>query len=538
VSAIWLFLRTARKPSRITYPCQQGAIANIQTFRLALLALIATSGGYRKLKQIAQPALLGIIITSSLFFAVEPAMLMMDSATASNDEIIRVPLSLDPYEAMVSDTASDIFVVQNASGFEGNMDNAMEALIEIMDEQEIHFYHSSNQPEGLIASDDVVLLKVNCQWSARGGTNTDLVKSVIDAIVNHPDGFSGEIIIADNGQGIGNLDWNSANSFFRNQSNEELVSYFPSHKVSTKLWDDLRDYTVDDYDEGDFSEGYVRSSEWNSDTEIYVSYPKWQTPFGTYISFEHGIWNNVTGFDSEQLKVINMPVLKSHFRYGVTGCIKHYMGVPQGYVIPSIDPDIRHEHFSIALGGMGTLMAETRFPVLNIMDTIWINANPAESRVYVGPSTYYRAASFTDIICASQDPVALDYYSSKNILMSTAEYENHTEYSSLDPDYEPKASILFDESFHNYLRRSMNVLDDAGFNVTMTPEEMNVYIDILPNIVTPTTNTTTTDTLPTDTSDIPFSPLYILIPISAFVVVIAVIIILKRKSSTTPSSVV
>ena len=42
---------------------------------------------------------------------------------------------------------------------------------------------------GLIAKDDVVIIKVNSQWDERGGTNTDLVKALIQAIVDHPDGF-------------------------------------------------------------------------------------------------------------------------------------------------------------------------------------------------------------------------------------------------------------------------------------------------------------------------------------------------------------
>jgi uncharacterized protein (DUF362 family) len=524
VSAIWLFIRTGRKPSRITYPCQQAAIANIQTFRLAFLAFIAASSRFEKLRRFAQPILVGILLTSSLFFALESSKLFVYSPTVSVGENVRVPLSLEPYEAMVSNTASNIFVVQNASGFEGNMDNAMTSLIELMDDQGIQFFQASNQSEGLIASNDIVLLKVNCQWSERGGTNTDLVKSLIATIVNHPDEFSGEIVIADNGQGVGSLNWSATNSFYHNQSMEDLVALFPSHKVSTKLWDDIREYTVGDYDEGDFRDGYVRSTEWNPDTELYVSYPKWQTPFGTYLSFKQGIWENETDFNSERLKVINLPVLKSHHSYGVTGCIKHYMGLPQGHIVSEISSWIPHEHFSIALGGMGTLMAETRFPVLNILDTIWINANPTESsRVYCGPSTYYRAASFTDIICASLDPVALDYYASKNILMLTAEYENHTEYSSLDPDYQPRASYNFVESFHNYLNRSMNELDKAGFQVTMNQEEMNVYINVLPSI-TPT---------PSDTPEQPFPLLNILVPMSAFILVVAVIIVLKRKSTTT-----
>jgi hypothetical protein len=289
----------------------------------------------------------------------------------------------------------------------------------------------------------------------------------------------------------------------------------------------IRYDTVDDYDLGDFSEGYVRSSRWDADTEIYPSYPKFITDTGLYVSFKNGVWDNATGFDSDRLKIINMPVMKSHFRYGVTGSIKNYMGVPQGYIVPSVDPGIPHEHFSIALGGMGTLMVETRMPILNILDMIWVNANPMESSADRGPWSTYSSASFTDIIGISQDPIALDYWASKNILNPTALHLGYTEYSSLDPDYAPLSDQFsgfeeMDESFHNYLNRSRSVLVNAGFQVTMNTTEMNVF-------VTTVSNTPPTGTQPTGTSfQVDPLMLVILIPLSAVLIVGAVVLIKRR----------
>ncbi|MFX0036200.1 MAG: DUF362 domain-containing protein [Candidatus Hermodarchaeota archaeon] len=217
-----------------------------------------------------------------------------------------------------------------------------------------------------------------------------------------------------------------------------------------------------------------------------------------------------------------MPVLKSHMRYGVTGCIKHYMGVPQGYRAPTVHPTIPHEHFSIANGGMATLMIETRAPILNILDMIWINANPLESSIRVGPYGNYEYTRFTDIIGASQDPVALDYWVSKNILIPTAMLDYDT-YSSLDPDYEPLSTPYgvgfepMDESFHNYLRRSKDILFNAGLQVTMNQTEMNVFITELEGI---------------DLSN-GLDPLVIAmavtLPVSAGIVVILVVFLKRRK---------
>ncbi len=480
VSAIWFMLRTGRKPTRIVYPCQKVAVENIKIFHLALLASPpAIIISLRKFKSSLAPMLIiSTLFVSSVFLVNEPFNLSFETLF---EDRTRVPLILSPQNSLVSDP-SNLFFIQDASGNEGNMDIAISSLIELMENQGLYFYKNASQTSGLIGTNDVVILKVNCQWPYHGGTNTDLVKSVINAIVTHPDGFAGEVVIADNGQGLGTMNHGQSNSFHHDQSNTEVADMFDTYCVSTVLWDTIRSNTVDDFNDGDFTNGYVRNTTWISDTQIFVSYPKFTTNYGTYISFKKGIWNNTTGFDSERLKVINMPVLKSHTNYGVTGCIKHYMGVPQGYAVPSIDLYIPHEHFSIAQGGMATLMVETRAPILNILDMIWINANPLESSSICGPSSLYSYSSFTDIIGSSQDPVALDYWASKNVLIPTAR-RDYEAYSSLDPDYAPMSQPYsggqMDESFHNYLRRSMDVLVNAGLQATMNQTEMNVYVKSL-----------------------------------------------------------
>jgi hypothetical protein len=433
-----------------------------------------------------------------------------------------------------AEAVSDLYIVQNATDDEGNMDRAVSALLDMMESEGLDFYETSLAPSGLIGSDDVVILKVNGQWGSRGGTNTDLVKSVISAIGNHPDGFTGEVVVADNGQGLGSFDFYFANSFYRDQSLNDVVDSFDEFNVSTFLWDTLRSSTVDEYSQGDLSDGYVLNSTWDSNTEIFTSHPKFQTVHGTYISFRNGVWDSETGYDSDRLKVINMPVMKSHFRYGVTGCIKNYMGLPKGHIVPAVDPGIPHEHFSIGQGGMATLMVQTRAPILNILDMLWVNAHPMESSTRRGPWSEYSSASFTDIIGASQDPVALDYWASKNVLCGTAEYLNYTTFSSLSPDYEPLSNQYYgtepmDESFHNYLERSMNVLVDAGYTATMNETEVNAYVVQLVGTTIPGPTTTPGPTEPPGGwLDLPFT-LVMLLPISAAIIVLAAVMIRQRN---------
>ena len=534
VSGFWIALRSGSKPTRIVYPCQQAALSNIQVFKIAVLALIPSIARIRfllgKMKPVA--VLVALIVGTVLLTgnSIGPGLAFI---AAEDNNYIRVPLELTNYTS--TEAVSDLYIVQNATGENGNMDAAVSALLDMMESEDCEFYKSSQTPSGMIGSDDVIILKVNGQWASRGGTNTDLVKSVITAIGNHPDEFTGEIIVADNGQGLGNLDFFHANSYYRNQSVTDVVNSFSEFNVSTYLWDTLRSSTVDEYSEGDLTDGYVLNSTWDSNTEIFTSYPKFRTIHGTYISFRNGVWDSETGYDSDRLKVINMPVLKSHFRYGVTGCVKNYMGLPKGHIVGSVDPGIPHEHFSIALGGLTTLMVQTRAPVLNILDMVWVNAHPMESSTRRGPWSEYSSASFTDIIGASQDPVALDYWASKIVLCGTAEYLNYTTYSSLSPDYEPLSEQYYgsdpmDESFHNYLERSMNVLVNAGYSATLNETEMNAYVVQLVGTATPGPTTTPGPTGPPDGwLDIPIT-MALLLPISAVIVVIAAVKVRRRDA--------
>jgi len=357
-------------------------------------------------------------------------------------------------------------------------DEGLSQLINLMGSHGLPFYKSgvngtNRGLNGLIASDDVVLIKVNCQWDERGGTNTDLLKALIQIIVNHPDGFTGEIVVADNGQDVGgSLDWRNSNAEDLSQSAQKVVNMFSSsYNVSTFLWDTIRGKNVTEYSLGNMEDGYVVNKTADPDTGIRVSYPKFRTKFGTYVSFKEGIWDPSTKtYDHDRLKVINVPVLKSHGSYGVTASVKHFMGV--------VSQSLTNAHDSVGKGGMGTEMVETRFPVLNILDAIWVNANPKQSP-NTGPATSYAAASNVRVIMASTDPIALDYWAAKYVLVQTAKLKGETNTASLDPDNPNRVSGL-SESFHVWLKKSMEEMLAAGYNVTMNEEYMNVYVAPLP----------------------------------------------------------
>lgn len=379
----------------------------------------------------------------------------------NSDGTDRVELKLE--ERQMDDACSEIFAVKNTNG----CDRGFENMIALMEEHGLNFYKTENKQSGLIGTEDVVLIKFNSQWSERGGTNTDLIRAVVKAVTEHPDGFEGEVIIADNGQAQygplgrgGSVDWSENNAVDKSQSPKKIADeYSKSFKISALTWDSITEKSVEDYSRGDYNDGFIVGETIES-TGITITYPKFKTSYGTYVSFKDGIWDMSKGkYDSDKLKVINMPVLKTHLQYYVTASIKCYMGTTSDKLTG------HNAHTSVGIGGMGSQMAYTRMPVLNILDAIWINPHP-----FSGPSTSYMDAVETDIIAASTDPAALDYWAAKNILIPAANIFHSGRTDSISPDgTEPGG-------FGYWLRKSMEEINSRGIKVTIDENRINVFI--------------------------------------------------------------
>jgi hypothetical protein len=188
---------------------------------------------------------------------------------------------------------------------------------------------------------------------------------------------------------------------------------------------------------------------------------KFATEFGTRISLRHGIWESETNRNHrDRLKFINLPVLKSHHStYGVTACVKNYMGV----VTDSLGTN---SHIAIRYGLLGELLAVIGPADLNILDCIWVNADPT-----TGPRTSYSGATRRDELVASVDPVAADVWAAKYILIpafSANGQQAPWPYPSADPD-DPESA------FRTYLDNSMSQLLAAGYPVTNDLEQIEAH---------------------------------------------------------------
>ena len=461
-SLLWFLIRTGFKPSRAAYPCQKASLASASAWlgTLALPAMARRAPRAPDLTRESTPlrfVLLFIGAAGIAGIAGQAVGFLPGASTQPSGQAVALRLASNQ---LTAGTSSDIYAVQGTTGADGGF----RRLVERMQERGQSFYSLFNR-------NDVLILKVNSQWDERGGTNTDLVKAIIEGILGHPDGFTGEIVIADNGQSQygaagrgGNLDWESNNAIDPAQSMQKVAAMFSSkHKVSAFSWDRLNMTRVEEYARGDARDGYVVDSSPSPDTGIVVSYPKFATSYGTRISFKKGVWDPaVGGYDSERLKVINVPVLKSHSIYGVTASVKHYMGVVSNRLSGNT------AHGSVGTGGMGTQMAQTRFPVLNVLDAVWINAAPGR-----GPRTTYSQATQANIIAASRDPVALDYWAAKNILLPAARKLGYGNTDSLDPEVTRKGF------FGHWLRLSMKALQKAGYPVTLDLDQVNISVTSL-----------------------------------------------------------
>jgi hypothetical protein len=328
-----------------------------------------------------------------------------------------------------------------------------------MGQQGLKFYRSSQEttmsgPSGMIESDDVVLIKVNAQWKYRGCTNSDLIRGLIQRILNHPNGFSGEIVIMENGQGRGSLNCDTSSSYggdtsIRANANVESHSFlylvntvFGDPRVSSFLLDPVRSTFIGDTDH--VTNGYRRYEN--------ISYPCFTTAGGRRVELREGIWQEAG--HTQNLKLINVPVLKHHDTGGseITASLKHLYGV-----VSMADGQSSFRHYSGLGETCGKMMVSVRTPVLNLIDAIWVSHS---SLAGYPASTTFRSNE----ILASQDPVALDYWAAKYILYPIDNNSrHHPDFSGIDQWlrsardiinirgglYKPESGILIDSVTKN-----------------------------------------------------------------------------------------
>lgn len=343
----------------------------------------------------------------------------------------------------------------------------------------------------VIQKDDIVVLKPNAQWRGHGGSNTNAIKGFIELVIGIP-GFRGEIIIAENHHAADDncLGWTTTqrNGDF---NLNELVSFFNERghlNVSKYHWHDAGPNPfplqfpggygkrVQGPDQGD---GYVWTDEEYEceGRRAKMTYPIFTSAYSKkIIDLKNGVWQN-GGYTGQPLKLINFSTLNHHSKvFGVTASIKNYLGiVDMTCGVHGTEPDGYYNFHYISLGWskenrigrfledkltkptaqqfklmmkairhFGPSNGATGGAVGHFMRTIRqadLNIIAAE---YTGHEGRLETPVRTKTVLASSDPVALDYYAARHVLLplggSKAKYN--------DPDWKEGPFRKFLERCH------------------------------------------------------------------------------------------
>ncbi|MDD3717513.1 MAG: DUF362 domain-containing protein, partial [Actinomycetota bacterium] len=468
----WLLLRSGRKPSRLRYPCQQAAAVH-STWALAAAAAVLAHALSPARRRRLLPVLVSLLLASlCLLIGGGPVAEAVGESVPDLDGARARAASLVPaaWTASAPGSSHDVFVVSHvpAAAPGSAYHQGVRALVRLMDESGTSLYRSGSDfpgagPEGIVSADDVVLIKVNAAWDQRGMTNTDVVRGLIAAILDHPDGFSGEVVLVENCEGGPDYDQVYNNAEDPAQSFRAVVNSFGDPaRVSCSSWWSFTDDHVYEFDLGDMRQGYVLLGG-------NVSYPKFVTGRGTCVSLRNGIWTG-SGYDKSRIKLINVPVLKSHNAAGITASLKNFMGVPSIHATSDVHHDLIYGGF------MGRMMNEVIYPDLNIVDAVWVSPSHPD-----GPAGPYSRAVRADILLAGTDPVALDWYAGKHVLYPISGYGRHDpdtpfgEGTSPYHDGTPNTGYPYN-AFRVMLDSTASVLVQAGRDVTSDPERIGVHL--------------------------------------------------------------
>jgi hypothetical protein len=433
---VWLLWRSGTRPQRLVYPCQRTAAASSLGLLQYLGSLIASTALWQPIKGrgavvvvvifvvvlACLAALVGYFVIPSTAGRPTPELPSWTSPSAISDvfAVHSVPVprySLHGGAVPAGDTPAEAL-----------HDAGVDALIDLMESHGTYFYRTAGHPTGIIGADDVVVIKINDQWNgqasrARTHTNNDVLKGLVYRIMQHPAGFTGAVIVGENTQWTDpnwdNNDHNNAQD--PRQSYQDVVNAFVSqgYDVCISDWRRFSGTFVEEFSAGDGHDGYVLVDDPGAPGTDQLSHPKFGVTCGRQsfsISMRHGLWDG-TAYDNTRLKMINLPVLKRHGWAGATITVKNYIGF-----LSTADAERRfggreemhgffwgYQGLHADYGLLGRQMARIRRADLNIVDAIWVASASNQGGC---PDDCIRQ----DVLLASTDPFALDYYASVHVL--------------------------------------------------------------------------------------------------------------------------
>ena len=381
-------------------------------------------------------------------------------ATAAGAAVLAVDRS--NAQAQSAGATSPVFRVNACPVHDGQLRHVgVDAMLHLLAANGTKFYKTRasgdlSGPAGLIAADDVVVLKVNAQWKCRGGTNTDMLRGLIHRILQHPDGFKGEVVIFENGQNrpaaFDGIHPDGNKTEYRpfpelegkvqvNAEQQDLLTIdhltgtvFAGKAVSSFLMDPYSKVFIagDDHT----TNGYRRIGEAGTPC---ISYPCFTTQRGNRIELREGRWTG-SGY-AQNLKLIHCAVLKDHSGdIGMTGALKIVYGT-----LSMSDGTTAKRHYQDLGAQCARMWTEVRVPDLNILDCIWVSyGSMTVGKDYVSGCIGYppEITSRQNILVAGHDPVAMDYHANKHILLPLG----GNSAASHDPDNNPRLVNVYTQA--------------------------------------------------------------------------------------------
>lgn len=542
-SLLWLLLRSGANPRRLAYPCQRSALAGSLGFVGYVTSVSGSAHLYQRLKRTAALTAIGLPVL---------VLLLAPLLVGSNVPATPVHADLDLPGWTSPSAVSNVFVAPNVPAPECSLDGGslpatppcddpsyalrdagVDSLVSEMEVRGDYFYRTTAYPAGIVGADDVVVIKINNQWGGQGdgsgrgrlSTNTDVLKGLIWRILQHPEGFTGEVVVAENTQDVlPNWDITPANAQDQNQSYQDVADAFQGlgYPISLFTWDDLGDnlisggsvggagYPSGEYAQGNYDDAYILLEDPAGSGTNELSYPKFQTAGGHYVSMRYGVWDG-SSYDADRLTFINAPVLKRHGMAGATIAWKNLIGflTIRNHDVRYGSWDTMHDYFwgytgdaNRDYGLIGREMALIRVPDLNVVDAIWVGIDDNTSG----------RASRQDILVASTDPFAVDWYASEYVLRPVAAWPEDasaaragTFRDATRANQNAAASTWRDGSYPY-----MDLLDSYDGSTPSDDEknQMNAYVvaGAAPATSTPTATATPTPTsTPTATPTVPAS---------------------------------
>jgi hypothetical protein len=295
--------------------------------------------------------------------------------------------------------------------------------------------------ERFIETDDVVVLKPNGQWPRQGYTHTGCLKGLIDAILDRPGGFGGEVIIVEHVHRgpdeslSGDYCWNV--SAGPNRSNNwpdmsyfELVDFYHGEGFPNVTANPLYDSTQSDdwvpvTDPGSLpagKQGWVRHTYTAaaSGRTVWLAHPILRSSYsGKLVDLKNGVWEG-GGYNGQQVKLIFLPTLNNHGTYGnedyagPTSALKCHLGIVE-FAGASGGVTLHQVGYSVgradAVGeAVGHLITQILSP------TFYLTC--AEYTGYRSRTDI--TAAHTRIVGLCADPVTLDYWMCKYVMWPCA----------------------------------------------------------------------------------------------------------------------